>query len=271
MKKTGSTYKINRNLFFEITVSIISAIILRHIGDPEFVWTEILTSNYIIRLISIVIDVLVLWETVKYLTKYFNVWLSWDSDIKKRLIVQYGLITLISLVAVSISEYFFRYLIEHDHLDIYYLTLHLPILTIISFLISFYYTIIFFLNNQTAKTEKIEFISTISDTKGFSTFNIEINNVAYFYYSNRLVFVVTKKGDVGSINFSLDNLSKKVNPVEFIKVNRQFILSKKSIERYNEIENRKLEVFVLPAILEDIKIIISSKKSTLFKKWLKEI
>jgi DNA-binding LytR/AlgR family response regulator len=66
----------------------------------------------------------------------------------------------------------------------------------------------------------------------------------------------------------MEKLSKIINPKKFIRVNRQFIVSKKAITKYTEIENRKIEIFVSPSTQKGSRIIVSSKKRTQIIKWI---
>jgi two-component system LytT family response regulator len=58
----------------------------------------------------------------------------------------------------------------------------------------------------------------------------------------------------------------QLNPLEFFRANRQFILSKKSITEVSRTYNRKLLVKILPS--PDIDVVISKSNMKAFKNWL---
>jgi hypothetical protein len=258
----------NKEFAIKFFTSITVAILLRHIGDSNFLWIQLYTWEYWIRFVFIVIDIFVLWQTILYFTKYFDKKLPWNSNLKKRAFVQYIIITLIGLITATITEFLYLYIIENDSFDVYFITLHIPILTLVALLISFYYSFMFFIDKDKIKALKTTFISNITYQKGASTFNISINDIAYFFYSDRMVFLVDKNGYINYIHFTMEKLSKIINPKKFIRVNRQFIVSKKAITKYTEIENRKIEIFVSPSTQKGSRIIVSSKKRTQIIKWI---
>jgi len=65
---------------------------------------------------------------------------------------------------------------------------------------------------------------------------------------------------------SLDTLEEELNPTDFFRANRQFIISSKSIEKIHNFGNQKLKLTIKPAVQDDI--IISKLKATSFKSWL---
>lgn len=66
----------------------------------------------------------------------------------------------------------------------------------------------------------------------------------------------------------LDEIEEKVAADKFFRVNRQFIINYKSIDKVYTWFNGKLRVVVEPAAHEEI--IVSRIKTSEFKKWLGE-
>ena len=97
---------------------------------------------------------------------------------------------------------------------------------------------------------------------------IKANEFAYFFIENGLVFGQLHDGKKHVMDFKLEDLESQLDPVEFVRANRQFILSRESIVEIESHFNSRVNVRVHPAA--SFPIIISKEKVTLFKKWFEE-
>jgi DNA-binding LytR/AlgR family response regulator len=95
---------------------------------------------------------------------------------------------------------------------------------------------------------------------------VHCSDVAYFISEDGVTIMVTKEDKHHFIVESLDKLEDELNPLDFFRVNRQFIISSKAIEKIHNYGNQKLKLIIKPAATEDI--IISKLKATAFKNWL---
>ncbi|RPH34250.1 MAG: DNA-binding response regulator [Bacteroidales bacterium] len=101
---------------------------------------------------------------------------------------------------------------------------------------------------------------------GDSLFPITIGEIAYFLSEDGVTFLVHEGGKRYIINDSLDQLEDELDPRQFIRVNRQFLMSAKAIQRVHSYGIQKLKLTVKPAT--DIDIIVSKLRVTDFKAWL---
>jgi DNA-binding LytR/AlgR family response regulator len=104
----------------------------------------------------------------------------------------------------------------------------------------------------------------VKTAKGFHTLPIE--EVAYFYIDNQLVFVKTNDNQRYAIDKTLDEMEKILNPKKFFRLNRQFIASVKAISIIHNYFNNTLKIDINPAI--DKEIIVSRYNVKAFKEWL---
>jgi two-component system, LytTR family, response regulator LytT len=116
------------------------------------------------------------------------------------------------------------------------------------------------LNNQT------EYKSSFLVSKASKMIPVDISNVAYFYIKNELVMLHTVKGDTYITDYSLDKLEEEVNPHEFYRANRQFLINRRIVKEVEQYFARKLLVKCHIATPEHI--IVSKAKATDFTKWL---
>ncbi len=95
-----------------------------------------------------------------------------------------------------------------------------------------------------------------------------INELAYAYIEYKLTYLINTKGESFTSNLSLEEVYEQLNPEEFFRANRQFIISIRSIDKVERYGNNQLRVKVTPPLNKDI--IISKLKIAAFKKWLGE-
>jgi DNA-binding LytR/AlgR family response regulator len=74
-----------------------------------------------------------------------------------------------------------------------------------------------------------------------------------------------KDGKDFVIDFFLDDLEKQLDPSKFYRANRQFLVSRSSIEVIEPYFNGRLMLTVKPAPYTPV--IISKEKATHFKRW----
>ncbi len=114
--------------------------------------------------------------------------------------------------------------------------------------------------------EKKEFKNTIITRFKDKVIPVDVSEIAFFHLSNGLVFQYLFSGQKYIQNESLESFEKDLDPTLFYRANRQFLIHKKTVERVEQIENRKLKVaLTLP---EPEEIIISKAKASAFIRWL---
>jgi DNA-binding LytR/AlgR family response regulator len=90
-------------------------------------------------------------------------------------------------------------------------------------------------------------------------------DIFFFTSSNKLTFAVTKEGKKYSLPEPLDNIEAQLDPHQFFRANRQFILHYSAITAVHSFFNGKLKVYMHGTSEE---IIVSKEKATVFKNWM---
>jgi two-component system response regulator len=96
--------------------------------------------------------------------------------------------------------------------------------------------------------------------------SLQVEDIAYFYFENKIVFAVTRKGQEHIIDLSLNKLMEQLDPKVFFRANRQTIISINAIDHAEPFFNGKIIVKVNPP--SKTQITISEEKLSSFKLWL---
>lgn len=115
--------------------------------------------------------------------------------------------------------------------------------------------------------DKETFIRNFLVKKGDKLLPIKIEEVAYFFAEGKYVFLSTWDGALYLCEYNLTQLKETLNPNLFYQLNRQFIVHIHAIDSMESLTKSKLRVAVCPSAKKDV--VVSSEKSSDFKKWLK--
>ncbi len=91
-------------------------------------------------------------------------------------------------------------------------------------------------------------------------------DIAYFYIADELVFIFTFSGQRYIADHFLEELEKLVDPKQFYRANRQFLISFAAIKEIEPHFNRKLVVKLRVSCSEQI--LVGKLKVTEFRTWL---
>ncbi len=95
---------------------------------------------------------------------------------------------------------------------------------------------------------------------------VPVDDIAWFFADNKEVVLTTKNNQRHIISESLERIEKQLDPKEFHRINRQYIVSVHSIKNISNYFNYKLKIRLEPPT--DKEIILGRKKVAEFKTWL---
>ena len=95
---------------------------------------------------------------------------------------------------------------------------------------------------------------------------IKTDSVAYFYATSGVTTMHTMDGKSYRLDKSLDSLMQRLNPNDFCRANRQFILSKDVVENITVWFDSRLKIDLI--IQPEEPVYISKNKAAEFKKWI---
>ena len=95
--------------------------------------------------------------------------------------------------------------------------------------------------------------------------SITTDKIDFFFAEGRNVFLVTNENRKFIIDFKLEDLEEMLDPKNFYRANRSFILNIEGISDVIMYSNSRLKV--IPKLDFDKEIIISREKVQTFKDW----
>ncbi len=104
----------------------------------------------------------------------------------------------------------------------------------------------------------------VKSRSGFKS--IAIEEVAYFFTANEVVYVVLHSGKKYAIDYTLDQITEVVNPGHFFRLNRQFLCKLEGIDQIHTYFNGRLKLDLSPS--SEKEVIVSREKAKQLKKWL---
>lgn len=116
------------------------------------------------------------------------------------------------------------------------------------------------------KKENLPTVKRFLAEKGLKLVPIEVENIAFVYLENKVVYIVDYKGDKLTLDTSLEDIYQTLPKEQFFRVSRQIILSLKAIQNIEKYGLTQLRAITDPS--SEIPIIISKAKVSEFKIWM---
>lgn len=96
--------------------------------------------------------------------------------------------------------------------------------------------------------------------------SVKTEDIAWFMFDEGITFAFTFENIRFPINYSIDQLSLRIDPDSFFQVNRKFVINFESIRNIHTWFNSRLKLEIDPKPKEDI--IVSRERVKDFKLWL---
>src|SRR5690606_16241978 len=95
---------------------------------------------------------------------------------------------------------------------------------------------------------------------------INTEDVAYFVSMNKGTFARTFDGRYHPVDYNLETLSNLIDPVDFFRINRQYLISLNAIAEMKSYSKARVIIRLNPDPEE--KPVVSSDRAAIFKRWL---
>jgi len=97
--------------------------------------------------------------------------------------------------------------------------------------------------------------------------SVDSDEIAYIYTIQKAIFLVMFNGKEYPLDKTMDVLESELDPKKFFRINRQFIVSIKSIGHMHTVSKSRVQLDLIPPFKGD-DVIVSTEKSPIFKEWL---
>ena len=119
---------------------------------------------------------------------------------------------------------------------------------------------------QLSRQNNPQFKDRFMVTVGTRIRSMKTESIAYFYLEEKTVLLVTNDGTILPVDYSLDKLMQIIDPKQFFRVSRQFIVSLNSIQMVHTISAGKLKLDLIPKTKREVAV--SGDRVSDFKEWL---
>ena len=116
--------------------------------------------------------------------------------------------------------------------------------------------------NENTTTYKKRFLVK----RGVDYVAIKAEDIAYCYATHKLVCMVSNENQKFILDKSLADMEKELNPAQFHRVNRKYLVNINAVKRIRSFAKGKLLIDIQPAVEEEI--IVSTENTTSFKEWM---
>jgi DNA-binding LytR/AlgR family response regulator len=97
---------------------------------------------------------------------------------------------------------------------------------------------------------------------------LPLQEAAYFYTQDKVVFMRMRNGRTYPIDPHLDQLENMLNPHKFFRINRQYIINLQAIEQMCAWSKSRIKLMLQP--LPPTETVVSSYRTAEFKEWLEQ-
>jgi DNA-binding LytR/AlgR family response regulator len=96
--------------------------------------------------------------------------------------------------------------------------------------------------------------------------SVEVKEILFFFSLEKTTFAQTKDGRKHILDFTLDQLEGLLNPAQFFKINRKYIVCVASIQDMISHVNSRLKLVLKTS--DDADVIVARERVQEFKEWL---
>jgi two-component system LytT family response regulator len=105
-------------------------------------------------------------------------------------------------------------------------------------------------------------------SRGDTLLPITTKEIAYFFAEEKSVLMMTLDKKQHLVNFTLEELERKLDPAQFFRVNRQFLVSINAIHKVHNYFHYKLKLELIPDPGEEV--VVSKTRTSEFRDWMND-
>lgn len=211
------------------------------------------------------------WLLVRWIIFYLDTKIPFQPLFLKRISIQVVLTMVAGLVFLALSTELLSILFKGEPAPIHFYTKDLVIISIWFFVINGFYIGMFFYRQWEDSENEKQSLKPELDGFPVRTGNqlllVRYSDIALFFVEEDYVQLISNSGKNYLLDLSLDKIEQKLSPLDFFRVNRQYIVSRLIVTGFKRLENGKLLVQLKTAIKSPEELTVSRTKAPAFKRW----
>jgi hypothetical protein len=213
---------------------------------------------------------------IRWVFRYLDQQFNWERQLWACIKYQFILGLALPVVFALFLEIIYLKLLGIPLKDSPMLYLEFPIVTLFLGIINLFYFILYFrksvgeskanLEMQLAEKSLLEEKFLLAK-QGNQNVNISLEDVAYFFSKDKLTFLVTTQNKRLLFDRTMAEVMEIVPPGDFYRLNRQLIVKRSSIAKYNPTKTRRLKIELTPSLPREV--YIPKARVSSFYEWMK--
>jgi len=280
------------DFWIKIIGSLVASEMIDSIGRDESIFRRITHPYFYTDLLGGFVISLILWELVRFVIHRLDKKYSWIDYPAQRIFLQFlfAIVTPAFLCFVF-TLLFMKLAYNQDIFKTEWLYNEFYVVILIIVIINLvYFTWWLFqrwhvlhaqsvigrepgiVNGEARIPERIQASETtaiITVTKAGKNILLPQTEITHVVLEGSYTFIKTGKGESFVTTYTLDELTKMLDPDSFFRVNRQIIISRHACRAYENIENGKISI----DLSVDVKapVIVSQKRAKAFRNWISAV
>ncbi len=274
------------DFWIKIIGSLVASEMIDSIGREESIFKRVTHPYFYTDLLGGFIISLILWEIVRFVIRRLDKKYNWIDHPAQRISLQFLFAIVVPAFLCFVFTLLFMKLAYNQ--DIFktewlYNEFYVVILVIVIINLVYFTWWLFIrwqalhgqsLVSQDPKTNGDATISNripepaaiITVTKAGKNILLPQTEITYVVLEGSYTFIKTLKGESFVTTYTLDELTKMMDPDLFFRANRQIIVSRNVCRAYQNIENGKISI----DLSVDVKfpVIVSQKRAKTFRNWI---
>lgn len=264
-----------KDFWFKIIGSLVASQLIDSIDRSESYFQRFTTGYFYTDLLGGFLIALLLWEVTRPAIKYLDRRYDWMERPLRRLGAQLVLAVAVpALLSFFLTFGFMRFAYGQDIFQTRWLYNEFYTVVLIILFINLAYFAWWLYLKWKMQSKAVTIAgdapknpnSSIEVTKGAKTILLPYHDITYAYLNDRFCYIKTFIGEGYVTTYTLDEVNRLVGDEGFFRVNRQFLINRKSCKAYKSIENGKIEIDLNPPFKEPV--IVSQKRAKDFRKWI---
>ncbi len=276
VKSTGTPIRYN-DWLLRLIACIIAAHIVTAYGEDIAFFDMLTMPHYYYSFVPSIIIGMILFGIIREINIRLDKKFDWTEKPVHRITTQIFFSLILPALAAFFLAFIYFTLRGKDIFKTTYLQYDYQFILLMLLVVNLYYIVYYFYHKWAHAEKTVRLLSsqwsdpdqptrtTFQVSKGAQNILLDLNQIAYFFRQDEINYLRTVSKEDYFINISLDEVQRQLSEEIFFRANRQLIVHRNSVRRYDLLTYGKLQAIIEPPFEDTI---VSSIKAATFKKWI---